>query len=167
MFDISAQERSDAGMTGLEALHGAVLQALVEQLRLMFDVGRCTLRLPIDGTFPVVHEALAPGVGSIVGDTEVDLRGQPVVRAIAQERRQVVQDDCRRAYDDPAFQRMLDVYGGLGAQIVTPVLVDGELGGILSLHDIGGPRPWTEEETDLAAGAARLAARILADRYAT
>ena len=26
-----------------------------------------------------------------------------------------------RAYDDPAFQRMLDAYGGLAAQIVTPV----------------------------------------------
>jgi GAF domain-containing protein len=153
-------------MTGLHALQDAVLQALVEQLRLMFDVGRCTLRLPRGGTFPVVHEALAPGVGSIVEARQVDLRGQPVVRVIQQERRQVVQDDCRRAHDEPAFQRMLDVYGGLGAQVVTPVLVDGELRGIVSLHHLGGPRPWTEDEAALAAGAARLAARILADEPA-
>lgn len=150
-------------MTGLADLQAALLQSFVDQLRLMFDVGRCTLRRPIGQTFPVVQEALAPGVGSIVGDTEVDLRGQPVVRVIQDERRQVVQDDCRRAYDDPAFQRMLDVYGGLGAQIVTPVVVDGNLGGIISLHHVGGPRAWTRQETDLAADAARLAARILAE----
>lgn len=150
-------------MTRLAELQGRVLQSLVEELRLMFDVGRCTLRLPIEDSFPVVYEALAPGVGSIVGDTEVDLSGQPVVRVITEERRQVVQDDCRRAYEDPAFQRMLESYGGMGAQIVTPVLAGGDLAGIVSLHHLGGPRPWTKEETDLAAGAARLVARILAE----
>jgi GAF domain-containing protein len=148
-------------MTGSGELQGAVLQSFVEKLRLMFGVGRCTLRLPLRGTFPVVYEALADGVGSIVDDTQVDLRGQPVVRVIQEERRQVVQEDCRRAHDDPAFQRMLDVYGGLGAQIVTPVLVDGELRGILSLHHLGGPRTWARAETELAVEAALLASRIL------
>ena len=153
-------------MHGLADLEDAVLQAFVEKLRLMFDVGRCTLRLPAEGSFPVAHEGLARGVGSIAGDTQVDLRGQPVVKVILEERRQVIQDDCRTAYDDPAFQRMLDVYGGMGAQMVTPVIVDGGLGGIISLHHIGGPRPWSREETKLAEGAARLAARILAERGA-
>jgi GAF domain-containing protein len=149
-------------MTRLTDLEDGVLRSLVAELRVMFDVGRCTLRLPLGGSFPVVHEALAPGAGSIVGDTEVDLSGQPVVKVITEEHRQVVQDDCRRAYDDPAFQRMLEVYGGMGAQIVTPVLAGDELAGIVSLHHLGGPRRWTREEIDLAAGAARLVARILA-----
>jgi GAF domain-containing protein len=61
-----------------------------------------------------------------------------------------VQDDCRAAFDDPAFRRMLDVYGGLAAQIVTPVVVDGAVRAIVSLHQLGAPRTWTPEEIALA-----------------
>ena len=65
----------------LVRLRNAALQAIVDELRAMFDVGRCTLRRDVPGEpFPVVHEALAPGVGSLIGDTSVSLAGQPVVR---------------------------------------------------------------------------------------
>ena len=74
--------------------------------------------------FPVVAEALAPGVGSLRDERSVHLPTQPVVLEV-QRGRQVVQDDCAAAYDDPAFQAMLAAYGGLAAQIVTPVLRDG------------------------------------------
>ena len=72
----------------------------------------------------------------------VDLRTQPVVLEL-QTGRQVVQDDCRTAYDDPAFQRMLDAYGGLAAQIVTPVFDGDRLRAVVSLHQLGRPRAWT------------------------
>ena len=49
------------------------------------------------------------------------LPSQPVVLEV-QRGVQVVQDDSAGAYDDPAFQRMLEAYGGLAAQIVTPVM---------------------------------------------
>lgn len=128
----------------------------------MFDIGRCTLRREREGeTFPVVHESLAPGVGSLIGDRSVDLKGQPVVRVLTESGSQVVQDDCRTAFDDEAFQRMLDAYGGLGAQIVTPVHVDDRLVAIISLHHLGGPRRWTDGETELAREAADLVGRIL------
>ena len=95
---------------------------------------RVTLRqdLPGDYAFPVTNEALAHGVGSLLAERTVDLRTQPVVLEL-QQGRQVVQDDCRAAYPDPAFQRMLAAYGGLAAQIVTPILYDGRLRAVVSL----------------------------------
>jgi GAF domain-containing protein len=86
----------------------------------------------------------------------VHLPTQPVVLEV-QRGRQVVQDDSAAAYDDPAFQRMLQAYGGLAAQIVTPVMRDAELAGILSLHQLGARRRWTPDEI---AAATRTAERI-------
>ena len=82
------------------------------------------------------------------------LPSQPVVLEV-QRGVQVVQDDSAGAYDDPAFQRMLEAYGGLAAQIVTPVMRDGRLEAILSLHQLGAPRAWTAVE--VAAATARVA----------
>ena len=41
---------------------------------------------------------------------------------------------------------MLTTYGGLAAQIVTPVVVDERVAAILSLHQLGTPRAWTDAE---------------------
>ena len=35
---------------------------------------------------------------------------------------------------------MRETYGGLAAQIVTPVMPDGSVTGIVSLHQLGSPR---------------------------
>jgi GAF domain-containing protein len=131
-----------------------VLRDLLETTR----ASRVTLRRDVPGErrFPVVEEVLAPGVGSIRGETTVHLPTQPVVLEV-QRGVQVVQDDSARAFDDPAFQRMLEAYGGLGAQIVTPVVRNGRLEAILSLHQLGAPRAWTEEEV---AAASRTAERV-------
>lgn len=136
----------------------ATVDGIVASLLAETGASRVTLRRDVDAVtpFPVVAEALAPGAGSLRGETSVHLPTQPVVLEV-QAGRQVVQDDCSRAHDDPAFQRMLVAYGGLAAQIVTPVLVDGELAGILSLHQLGAPRAWTADEI---AAASRAAERI-------
>lgn len=120
-----------------------VLRGLLEET----GASRVTLRqnLPGEYAFPVTHEALAPGVGSLKDERTVDLRNQPVAIEVGQGR-QVVQDDCATAYDDPAFHRMRETYGGLAAQIVTPVMPNGEVRGIVSLHQLGSPREWTETE---------------------
>ncbi len=119
---------------------------------------RVTLRQDLPGgrAFPVTHEALAPGAGSLRREVTIDLRTQPVALEVAAGR-QVVQDDCAAAYDDPAFQRMLETYGGLAAQIVTPVVVDGRVGGIVSVHQLGSPRSWTAAEI---AGCSEAAAEL-------
>lgn len=132
----------------------ALLAALVDET----GASRATLRQDVPGpyAFPVTHEALAEGATSLREEHTVDLRTQPVVQELLGGR-QVVQDDCRAAYDDPAFQRMLETYGGLAAQIVTPVRRGARLEAILSLHQLGTPRRWTEAEI---AAATRTAERI-------
>jgi GAF domain-containing protein len=131
------------------ALHGLLTES---------GASRVTLRqeVPGDYAFPVTHEALADGVKSLRDERTVDLRTQPVVREL-QQGRQVVQDDCRAAYDDPAFQRMLDAYGGLAAQVVTPVFDGGRLRAVVSLHQLGRPRHWSAE---VIAAATRTAERV-------
>lgn len=134
------------------------IDALLQRLLTETGASRVTLRQDVPGgyAFPVTHEALAPGVLSLVSERMVDLRTQPVVREL-QQGRQVVQDDCRAAYDDPAFQRMLETYGGLAAQIVTPVFREGRLAAIVSVHQLGTPRAWSDDEV----GAARRAVEEL------
>jgi GAF domain-containing protein len=135
-----------------------VLQALLGSS----GASRVTLRqdLPGEHVFPVTHEALAPGVGSLRDEHTVDMKSQPVALEVTAGR-QVVQDDCAHAYDDPAFHRMREIYGGLAAQIVTPVLVGGRVAGIVSLHQLGSPRHWTEEEIDACRATATRVGELL------
>ncbi|HYY76835.1 MAG TPA: GAF domain-containing protein [Gaiellaceae bacterium] len=129
-------------------------QEIVDELLAATDASRCTLRRDVPGDyFPVTHEALAAGVPSIREERTTDLRKAPVVRELLETGRQVVQHDCASAFDDPAFRRMLDAYGGLAAQIVTPVFRDGRLAAIVSLHQLGAPRRWSADERALAAEA--------------
>jgi GAF domain-containing protein len=127
------------------------VDAALQQLLAATGASRVTLRRDVSGeyAFPVTNEALAPGVPSLEHERTVDLRTQPVVREL-QQGRQVVQHDSRAAYDDPAYRRMLETYGGLAAQIVTPVFVGDELKAIVSLHQLGVPRVWTPDEITLA-----------------
>lgn len=136
----------------------ATIATVLEELLAETGASRVTLRrdVPGDAPFPVVEEARAPGVASLRDERTVHLPTQPVVLEV-QAGRQVVQDDCASAYDDPDFQRMLVAYGGLAAQIVTPVSRDGRLDAILSLHQLGTPRRWTETEI---AAATRAASRV-------
>ena len=116
---------------------------------------RVTLRQDVPGEdfFPVTDEVVQPGVASLRDERTVDQRTQPVVRELRQGQ-QVVQDDCRAAFADPAFHRMLETYGGLAAQIVTPIFVGGKLKAIVSVHQLDEPRVWSEQEIALATWAA-------------
>jgi GAF domain-containing protein len=136
----------------------STIASALEELRAGLGADRVTLRrdVPGDYAFPVTDEALAPGVGSLREERTVDLRTQPVV-ALLQRGRQVVQDDTRAAFDDPAFRRMLDTYGGLAAQIVTPIFVEDRLEAIVSLHQLGEPRTWSDAD---AAACRRVAERV-------
>ena len=53
-------------------------------------------------------------------------------------------------------------YGGLAAQIVTPVFLDGRLAAIVSLHQLETPRAWSEHERDLAHEAAERVRALIA-----
>ena|SRR5438132_4450909 len=132
------------------------IDAILADLLARTGASRVTLRRDVPGgyAFPVTHEALAPGVASLREERTVDLRTQPVALEVASGR-QVVQDDCATALDDPAFHRMRELYGGLAAQIVTPVAgAGGSVAGIVSVHQLGGPRSWTESEVEACRKAA-------------
>jgi GAF domain-containing protein len=133
----------------------AEIDDVLDGLLASTGASRVTLRqdLPGDYRFPVTHEALAPGVDSLMEERTVDLSNQPVALEVGAGR-QVVQDDCATAYDDPAFHRMRETYGGLAAQIVTPVVQDGAVAGIVSLHQLGSPRHWTEDDIAACTAAA-------------
>ena len=138
------------------------LQEVLRDLLEKTGAGRVTLRRDVPGeqAFPVVEEALAPGVASIRDERSVHLPSQPVVLEVLRGR-QVVQDDCAAAFDDPAFHRMLAAYGGLAAQIVTPVLREGRLEAILSVHQLGTTRHWTDVEVAAATVAAERVQELL------
>ncbi len=153
----------DRGHERRRARHAAVgIDEILEALLVETGASRVTLRqdIPGDYAFPVTHEARAPGAPSLREERTVDLRRQPVVRELARGR-QVVQDDCRSAFPDPEFQRMLVAYGGLAAQIVTPLFREGRLAAILSLHELGSPRRWREEEIEACSRAAERITALL------
>ena len=141
-------------LTEIDSMLAGLLQAV--------DASRVTLRqdLPGDYAFPVTYEALVPGVPSLVDERTVELRDQPVVRELMSGR-QVVQTDCRTAFDDAAFQRMLKTYGGLAAQVVTPIFVGDGLAAILSVHQLGAPRSWTDAEVAACTNTADRVAGLL------
>ena len=132
----------------------AVLQGLLDET----GASRVTLRRG-EG-FPVVEEVLAPGAPAIAGEQTVDMGTQPVALEVAAGR-QVVNDDSATAYDDPEYHRMRELYGGLAAQIVTPVFRDGEVVAIVSLHQLEAPRRWTEAEVARCRAAADRIADLL------
>ena len=122
-------------------------QQIIESLLADLDASRVTLRQETEGdVFPVTHEALAEGAPSIVGVETPNMAGQPVVlRVLAGQ--QVIQDNCLNEFtDDAPFQQMLELYGGMRAQIVTPVVIGGETKAIISLHLLGETRRWSEAD---------------------
>lgn len=139
------------------------VRELLESLLRETGASRVTLRRDSEGdeAFPVVEEALAPGVAPLRDVRTVDLRTQPVVREIMAGR-QVVQHDCASEHeDDLAFREMLVAFGGLAAQIVTPVPVDGRVEAILSVHQLGASREWSEGEIAAATRTARRVGELL------
>lgn len=119
-----------------------------------------TLRLARPGEdFPVVAEALAPGVASIAADRTIRVRGAATVGVLEREGRILLQPDLLDVDPAPAPE-LIERYGAR-AQMLAPLLRDGRLAGIVSVHHSGGPRDWTAAEVAaLEAAAARIDALL-------
>ena len=118
---------------------------------------RTTLRLDTpDQVFPVLAEACAPGVRSIRDATEIDLRAAKTFQYLDREHELLIQRDCLT--DEPvAPQELIDLYG-VRAQMLAPIVRDGRLVGIISVHHAATPRDWSEDEVEaIRAAAARVA----------
>src|SRR6184192_3501739 len=109
------------------------LQDTIEALLLRTGASRTTLRLDRpEGFFPVVAEALAPGIRSIAGDTSIDLAASPTFRSLERERRLLIQSDLLAADPAPPAE-LIDLYGAR-AQMLAPVVRNDALAGIVSVH---------------------------------
>jgi methyl-accepting chemotaxis protein PixJ len=151
-------ERALRRSPALEDLRAAATQAILDRIRIALDVQRCTFRQPVQAAFafPVTFESRAESMRSLLGDFTIVQTGQPVIVKLLAERKQVVQEDCRIASDDPLFHKMLAHYGGMRAQVVTPFIIDDQLKGVLSVHEVRDARKWTDAEKALAAEGAAL-----------
>jgi maleate isomerase len=115
---------------------------IVEELLLEIGASRTTLRLDSpEAFFPVVAEALAPAIGSIVGDSSIDLGGSATFQFLAREKRLLIQPDLLAA--DPAPPPELVELYGAKAQMLAPIVRAERLVGIVSVHYAPGPREWT------------------------
>ena len=132
----------------------------MDELREATGVFRTTLRLDTPGdTFPVVAESLGPGAMSIQGPAPFDLRQTATFQFLEREQRILVQDDCT---EDPAPPRELIEHYGVGSQMLAPLLRDGRLVGIISVHHAAEPRKWGAEEVAALERAAERVQRELA-----
>lgn len=139
----------------------AEIDTILGELLAATGAGRVTLRQDVPGdVFPVTNEVLADGTPSILGVATPNMSRQPVVLEV-QQGRQVVQDDCLAASDEPHFRQMLELYGGLRAQVVTPIVRDGRVVAIVSLHQLGRTRAWSAEEIEAARETAQRVGELL------
>ena len=139
----------------------AEIDAILGELLAKTGASRVTLRRDVPGeVFPVTNEALAGGTVPITGVATPDMARQPVVLEV-QQGHQVVQDDCLAASTEPHFREMLELYGGLRAQIVTPVVREGRVAAIVSLHQLGRTREWSAGEIEAASETARRVGELL------
>jgi GAF domain-containing protein len=139
----------------------AEIDAILGELLAATGASRVTLRQDVPGdVFPVTNEAVADGAAPIKGVATPNMARQPVVLQV-QQGRQVVQDDCLAASDEPHFREMLELYGGMRAQIVTPIVRNRRVVAIVSLHQLGRTRRWTEDEIAAASETARKVGELL------
>ncbi len=137
-------------------MNDAEIQAELAAVAAALNVQRATLRLPSDeSVFPIAYEHCEPGTRSIRDTPRLDMSKQPVVLKMQAGASQVVEDDCNVATDDPGYHEMREMFGGMQAQIVTANRnADGEIIGLLSVHDLIAPRVWSDAETARARAAA-------------
>lgn len=132
---------------------------LIDELRSGCDAGRTTLRLRSDAEFfPVVAESRAEGVGSIAS-VSADLASAPTFRYLADRLELLVQDDCLTS-DVPTPPEVMQLYG-VKAQMLAPVVIDGELHGTISVHETRSARHWSDDEISSIVAAADEVRRIL------
>jgi GAF domain-containing protein len=126
----------------------------VEELLERTGATRTTLRLDRPGAvFPVAAEALAPGARSIRDETGIDLRKAATVQFLEREQRNLIQGDCG-AGDYPAPPELIELYG-VKAQMLAPIVRDGRLAGIVSVHYAPSTREWSAGDVEALDDAAR------------
>ena len=120
--------------------------AIAEELLRATKASRTTIRLddPDDPCFPVVGEAVAPGVRAIRDERIEEIREAPTFKFIDATHQLLVQGDLET--DELQGCPYLRNDFGVDAQMLAPILQDGCMTGIISVHYTGGRRTWSEDD---------------------
>jgi maleate isomerase len=151
---------SDKTSEGLRKSFDAILADLLNAT----GASRTTLRLD-DVKFgfhidDVVAEAIAPGQGSLRGQTSINQRAAATAQWVEKNRRLLVQSDLSTG-EPRAPEALIRLYG-VRAQMLAPVEREGRLDGWISVHEARGPRSWTEQDQAALRNAAGQVLRELA-----
>jgi GAF domain-containing protein len=134
------------------------LQAITDALLAELSASRTTIRLAVDGGPPttLVAESRATGVRSMRDGPQPAITAAPTYVYLEQQRRILVQADCR--HDPPAPPASLIEDYGVLAQMLAPVLdrAGTALVGTISVHSQGRTRTWTVADV-VALAAAQVA----------
>lgn len=113
------------------------------------QASRVTLRVDVpERGFHVnlpAAEALSSGEKSLKSEGSLDQRAAETVKWLERERRLLVQNDV---YTDgpPPPQALIEIYG-TRAQMLGPLVEQGQLTGWISVHQNGTPREWRDADT--------------------
>ena len=158
-------ERPLHGWGALLRSHPAIAQldALMEDLRIAQKCGRTTIRLDVPsmniGVDDVYAESAAPGIPPLKLDSSLNQRALGTVQWLEKHHDLLIQSDCINA-EVPPPKALMSVYG-VTAQMLAPLVFDGELLGWISVHHMGGTRTWQETEIAKLCEAAARAREIL------
>jgi maleate isomerase len=137
----------------------ATCQTVLERLLTETGASRTTLRMEAaDGSLPVVGEARDEGIRSLRGE-QIDIRAAATFQALDRDRGLLVQDDLTES-DPPPPPELIQVYGAQ-AQMLAPLERDGDVVGVISVHEAKGPRPWTPADRQALTQAAAAIASAL------
>jgi GAF domain-containing protein len=125
------------------------LRRIVDRLRAETGASRTTVRGPAGGDpVALLAESLADGVESMAdGQQPRAIVAAPTYVVLSETKAILVQDDC--VNEGPEPPRSLTERYRVRAQMLAPVLADGEMIGTISVHQQDTARHWTA--ADIAA----------------
>jgi maleate isomerase len=133
------------------------LQTIADDLRVELAASRVTVRLDPSLNLPIVAEALAPGVLSLVAERSIDQMKAETVKWVVEHRRVLAVADAVNGV--PRTPRPMVERHGLRAFMIAPIFVRDRFVGSVSVHVNDGPRLWNAaDEARAAEAAARVAA---------
>jgi DICT domain-containing protein/signal transduction histidine kinase len=158
--------------TGLPLHPQEILKVAVRELGIALAACRCLIyrARADDDKVAIAHEYLQSGVSSVVGKI-IPLQQNPLFREIVSQREPICIVDTQtdsRITDSPLLQQLVQQLG-IRSWLLTPVLYQGKLLGIVESHYCGSqPHQWTVDETSLVEAIATQvgAALIQAEAYA-
>lgn len=128
----------------------ATFEAILKTLLKDAHASRTTLRIDlpqfgINVNSPAA-EALGPGVPSLKGKTSLDQRKSVAFGWLDKHRRLFIENDCATATPDMAPEPEVTQVYGIRSEMLGPIIRNGQLAGVVSVHDTKGPHPWTKAE---------------------